>query len=179
MIRGIAYSKPLALGAAAAIAAVCVLFCVRTAKKSEVLAQRRQGVSIEGELSSQIAAKSEFESSNLGVLRKRVDQFLGSAGTWERAAGRLGTAWLAGPVKRDEKAGCAIQTGTMSLSSHSVRVWPDIVSAVQDLEAIPGVDVAEFEMKTSGIGDRRSLDAARILLVVRTAPSAAAATPFP
>jgi hypothetical protein len=179
MTRGVAFSKPLALGAATAMAVVCVLFWVRIAKKKEVFEQRREGVVVEAGLSSQIAAKSEFESSNLGELRKRADQFLGGGGTWQRAMGRLGSAWLAGPVRRDEKAWCTMQTAAMSLSSHSVREWPDIVSAVRDLEAIPGVDVAEFEMKSSGTGDRRSLDAARILLVVRTAPSAAAANPFP
>jgi hypothetical protein len=179
MTRGFAFSRPLAFGAVAAMAAVCVLFCVRTAKKTEVLDQRRQGGVVEAELSAQITAKSEFETSNLGELRKHAVLFLGSAGTWERVTGRLGSAWIAGPVQRDEKAGCTVQTGTMNLLSHSVRAWPDIISAVRDLESIPGVDVAEFEMKTSGAVDRRSVDVARMLLVVRTAPSAVAATPYP
>jgi hypothetical protein len=177
MNRGVKFSKPLASAAAAAMVAACALSWAQIEKRAEISDQSRRGSARETELSSQIAERSEFDDSSLGRLRKRADQFrgrLGSAGTWERAVNRLGAAWLVASVRQEDRLGCKVQTGTFSLSSTSVGIWPDIVSAVGDLETIPGVGVVKFEMRTSGNVDRRSLDIARIILVVRTSSSTAA-----
>jgi hypothetical protein len=56
----------------------------------------------------------------------------------------------------------------MRLKSPSPADWPAIVEAVRVSEGLPGVGVAEFDMKTSGTRERRTVDSVAILVVVQS-----------
>jgi hypothetical protein len=59
------------------------------------------------------------------------------------------------------------------MRSPATTDWPDIVDAVKDLEDCPGVRIIEFEMKTSGDRERRSVDLVKIVVAIQTLRSAA------
>jgi hypothetical protein len=178
MTRGFSYSKPLAAATVAAVIVAGAVSWTHAVTKTRILDQRRRGGVMMDEMTSQIAAKAEYEEANLEALRARVVQFkkrLGNAGAWQSLAARLSAGWHADPTKKEDRRFYTVESGSFLLLSHSVGDWPDIVSAVHDLESIPGVDVAEMEMRTSGDGVRRILDTARIVVVART--TAAPAVP--
>jgi hypothetical protein len=171
MTRGITYSKPLAGAAVAALVVAGALFCMREANAANRAGLRRHAESDERALEAQVSAMSAFEDENVAALRARVGRLrlqLGPDGTWERLVSRLGAGWGSEAGTREDKAGYSIQTGTVSVLSRGVDEWPAIVEAVGQMEAMPGVGIAEFEMKTSGSGDRRTLDTARMLVVIQT-----------
>jgi hypothetical protein len=177
MTRGVAYSKPLAVAAAAALAGAFVLLWARMATDASLSQARLHAASAEGDLTTRVTAMSAYASENLDALRRQVGNFrvhLGAEDTWEGIVRLVGNGWIAEPGPKEERNGYSVQLGTLKLGSHSVGDWPEIVDTVKALEATPGVGIAEFEMKTSGSGDRRSLDTARILVVIqasRTRPN--------
>jgi hypothetical protein len=179
MIRGVAYSRPFAAAATAALIAAGAMFWIRLATHAKLSELRLHAANSERDLATRIGALSAYESDNVDALRRQVGLFrvrLGTDGTWDRLVRRLGGGWSAESGLREDKSGYSLQPGTFRLLSHAVGEWPDIVEAVKDLEAIPGVGIAEIEMKTSGSGDRRSLDTARILVLIqasRTGPNSA------
>lgn len=178
MIRGIEYSKPLAAACATAIIASCTMAWLRVGLNAKISEQRRRASTLESNLTGQMEAKSEYDDENLNALRERVGRLrtqLGPDGTWERVAGQFGDGWKSEPGPSDDKNGYSVRYGTFKLLSPAVTDWAKIVEAVRNSEAIPGVAIAEFEMKTSGGRDRRSLDLVRILVAVRTSRSA----PYP
>jgi hypothetical protein len=171
MIRGIQYSRPLVAAGAVAVVASCTMIWLSLELNAKISEQRRRASSLEASLSGQIAAKSVYESEDLDALRDKVGRFrvrLGSEGTWERLVRQFGDGWTAESGPKDDKNGYCIQYGTFKLLSPAVADWPKIIEAVKDSEAIPGVGVAEIEMKSSGGHDRRSLDLVRILVAVQT-----------
>jgi hypothetical protein len=171
MIRGIAYTKPLAAAAVAALAAAGGLFWMRTANAADRAGLRLRAESEERTLQARVSAMSAFDSKNVDELRTQVSRLrkqLGTKGAWERIVTRLGVGWASEAATKEDKAGYSVQTGTFSVLSHGVDEWPAIVETVGQLEAIPGVGIAGFEMNTSGSGDRRTLDTARMLVVVQT-----------
>jgi hypothetical protein len=171
MIRGVQYSRPAAIGAAAAAVAVGAVTWQHHALGARILEQRARAAAVEERLNGEIAANSMYESDRLTALRDQVGRSrirLGDAATWGRIAGRFGEGWTLETGAIDEKGDHSIQYGTIRLPSPSVADWPKIVEAVTDLEAIPGVGIAEFEMTSSGGRDRRSMDLVRILVAVHT-----------
>jgi hypothetical protein len=171
MIRGISYSKGLAAAAAAALIAAGATLWMRVATKASLLDLRQRAVNAERDLRDRINAMSPYEDEDVIRLRRQVDQFrthLGSDGTWEGLVRRLGAGWSAEVGSREDRGGYSVQLGTLTLQSHAVTEWPGIVDMTGQLEAMPGVGIAELEMKTSGSGDRRSLDTARIVVVIQT-----------
>jgi hypothetical protein len=170
MIRGIEYSKPLAAAGFTALVAAGAMFWMRTAASRMLSEQRRHAAVAESELETRIGAMSKFESENVEALRlqvKRVRLHLAADGTWGRLVGRLGSGWVADGASMEDRNGYSIQSGAFRLRSHAVGEWPEIVEAVKDLEAMPGVGVAELEFRATGNGVHRSLDTARIVVVVQ------------
>jgi hypothetical protein len=170
MKRGFAYSRPLAVSAIAALAAVAASYAFQAAMSARLLDQRRRAEIVEAGLSGRIAARSAYDGASLEALRTKARRFrvsLGQEGTWRGVGVLLGGDWAAVPGAKEERRGYSVQSGEFRLSSSSVGAWPAIVRAVSDLEAIPGVDVAEFEMRTTGDAASRSLEVARIVVEAR------------
>jgi hypothetical protein len=171
MIRGVQYSMPLAGAGVAALAAATVMAWLRFDLNAEIVEQRSSASIAEASLSSQIAAKSIYERERLDALREQIGRFrmrLGTDGTWERVVRQFGPGWNAEMGVRDDRSGYSIQYGIFELVSPTVADWPRIVEAVRESEAVPGVGIAEFEMKASGGPGKRMLDLVRILVVVET-----------
>jgi hypothetical protein len=182
VIRGIQYSRPLAAASIAAAVALCAMIGLHLELKAGILERRRRASVVEATLLSQINAKSMYGAESLEELRDKVGQFrvqLGSQGTWERLVGQLGEGWTAESGPMDNKGDYSIRFGTFRLISPSVLDWPKIVEAVKESEAIPGVGIAEFEMKASGDRDRRSLDLVRFLVAVQTSRNGKNAATLP
>lgn len=171
MIRGVQYSLPFAAVGVAALAATGSMIWLRFDLEARIAGQRRRASIAEASLSSQIAAKSMYERECLETLHSQVSRFrerLGTDGTWERAVGQFGSGWNAELGARDDRSGYSIQYGTLRLISPTLADWPRIIGAVRDSEAIPGVGIAEIEMKASGSRGQRTLDLVRILLAIKT-----------
>lgn len=171
MIRGVQYSKPLAAGAAAVAIASSMLIWQHHELGAKISEQRRNAAIAESNLESEVAAKSMYESEYLNALRDQMSRSrvqLGDEGTWGRLVRRLGDRWSAEPGQMDGKGGQSIRYGTMRLLLPTVTDWAKIVEAVTNSEEIPGVGIAELEMKTSGSRDRRTLDLVRILIAIQT-----------
>jgi len=171
MTRGLIFSKALAAAAAAALIAASATYWVRAAAKTDLVAQRRQAATAERELRTRVDAMAAYESENLDSLRRQVGRFrthLGTESTWDGLVRALGSGWSAEIGPRDDRGAYSIQLGTLTLVSHAVGEWPGIVDALGQLEAMPGVGIAEFEMKTSGSSDSRTLDTARMGVVIQT-----------
>jgi hypothetical protein len=174
MTRGVAYSKPLAVAAMIALGAAGTMLWARLATEAGLSKLRRDSAADKRALQTRIAAMSDCETENVDSLRREVSRFrvnLAAFGTWESLASSLGP--------KEERNGYSIQLGTLRLLSHAVGEWPEIVSTVGRLEALPGVGIAELEMKTSGTGDRRSLETTRILVVIQASREAAKSTLTP
>jgi len=171
MIKGVQYSKPLAAGGAAAVIAAFVAIWQHFELGANISEQGRSAAIAESNLRSEVAAKSMFESEDLKALRDRMSRSriqFGDEGTWGRLVRRVGDRWSAEAGPTDDKGGTSTRYGTIRLLSPSVTDWARIVEAVTDSEETPGVGVAEFEMRTSGSRDRRSLDLVRILIAIQT-----------
>jgi hypothetical protein len=170
MTRGIAYSKPLAAAAAAAVFATSAMCWLHTTTNTKLSELRKRDAAVEDGLGAQIAAMAPYENGDLETLRAQVGRYrtrLGSKGTWDRLVRRLGSGWIAESGPKYDKSGYSIQLGTFKLVSHAVSDWPEIVNVVKELETIPGVGISEFSMKTSGSGNRRTLDTASIAVVIQ------------
>lgn len=175
MTRGLIFSKPLAVAGAAALIAASAMLWVRSSTQADLVALRRDGETAQRDLRNRVDSMSAFENDNLESLRRRVGRFrmhLGTEGTWDGLVRALGNGWSAEIGPRDDRGAYSVQLGTLTLVSHAVGEWPAIVGAAGQLEAMPGVGIAEFEMKTSGSGDRRSLDTARMVVVIQTTRAA-------
>jgi hypothetical protein len=175
MTRGIAYSKPLVAAGAAALVAASAMFWMHRATSAKISELRRHAATEESDLLNRINAMSAYESENVDSMRRQVGRFrmhLGTEATWDILVSRLGNRWVVDKGSKEEKGIYSVQLVTLRLVSHAVGEWPSIVEAVGQLEAIPGVGIAEFEMKTSGADDRRSLDTARILVAIQTSRAA-------
>ncbi len=171
MIKGLAFSTGLAAASSTAIAAACVMFWTRTELQSKATEHQRRNSDIESGLSAEIAAKSEFESDRLKSLKSRAGLLrvhLGAADTWDRLVKRFGAGWTVEAGPKDERSGCTFQYGSFTLKSPVLADWPGIIETLKDSERLPGVGIAEIEMKTSGNLERRSLDSVRILVAVQT-----------
>ena len=171
MIRGVQYSLPLAAAGAAALVAVGSMMWLRLGLSSEIVEQRRLASVAETSLSSQIAAKSMYERERLEELREQIGRFrvrLGADGTWDSVVSRIGLGWYAEPGTRNERGTYSIQYGTLKLMSPTVADWPRVIEAVGESEAIPGVGIAEIEIKASGVRGQRTLELVRILVAVQT-----------
>jgi hypothetical protein len=171
MIKGVQYSKALAGGAAASVIAACAMSWRHLELGASIARQRQRAAVAEAKLTSEIAARSMYEGESLEALRDQVGRSrirLGDAGTWGRLVGQLGDGWAADSGATEDKAGYVIRYGTIRLLAPSIADWPRIVGAVKDSEAMRGVGIAEFEMRTSGDHDRRSLDLVRILVAVHS-----------
>jgi hypothetical protein len=159
------------MGAAAAMIAACAMTWRHHGLAARISEERSRAATVEANLNAEIAANSMYDSTSLTALRDRVGRSrirLGDEATWGRLAGRFGEGWTVEAGAADEKGEHSIQYGTIRLQSPSVADWPKIVEAVADLEAMPGVGIAELEMTSSGGRDRRSLDLVRILVAVHT-----------
>jgi hypothetical protein len=182
MTRGVTYSKPLAVAAMIALGAAGTMLSARLATEARLSKLQRDSAADERALQTRIAAMSDYETENVASLRREVSRFrvnLAAFGTWESLVASLGSAWDCEPGPKDERNGYSIQLGTLRLLSHAVGEWPEIVNTVGRLEALPGVGIAELEMKTSGTGDRRSLETTRILVVIQASREAAKSTLTP
>jgi hypothetical protein len=171
MIKGVQYSRALAGGAAASVIAACAMSWRHFELSANVAQQRRRAAVAESKLTSEIAARSMYEGESLDALREQVVRSrvqLGDAGTWGRLVTRFGDGWTAETGPTEDKGGYVIRYGTIRLLAPSVADWPKIVEAVRDSEAMRGVGIAEFEMRTSGDRDRRSLDLVRILVAAQS-----------
>ena len=171
MIRGLVFSRVLAAASSAAIAAACAMFWTLAELQSKNSEHQRRASGIEAGLSAQIAAKSEFERDRLEALRIRVGLFrvhLGTANTWDRLVKRFGAGWTIEAGPSEDRNGCSVQYGVFSLKSPELSDWPGIIEILKDSEGLPGVGIVEFEMKTSGNLERRSLDLVRIHVAVQT-----------
>jgi hypothetical protein len=179
MIKGVQYSKALAGCAAVSVIAACAMSWRHLELGADIAQQRRRAADAESKLTSEIAGKSMYEGESLDALRDQVGRTriqLGDAGTWSRLVRQFGDGWSAESGPTEDKGGYEIRYGTIRLLAPSVADWPKIVEAVRDSEAMRGVGIAEFEMRTSGDRDRRSLDLVRILVAVqssRTEPTPA------
>jgi hypothetical protein len=171
MIRGIRYRRSLAIFGAAAVIAACASYRLRITLNAQIAERRLRASAQEASISRQIAEKIMYDDGRLRELRERVSRFrvtLGGEGTWDSLVRRLGNGWSAESGPMEDRGGYSVQYGTIKLLSHTVSEWPRIVEAVRDTEAMPGVGVAELEMKASGDRERRSLDLVRILVAVQT-----------
>ncbi len=171
MIRGFQYSLSLATLGGAALVAMSAMTWLHFQLNAENHEQRQRATIAEANLSAQIAAKSMYERENLEALRERVGQLkirLGTDGTWERVVGQFGPGWNSQLGTKDERGIYSIQYGTLEMVSPSPSDWPRIVEAVKASEAIPGVGIAELEMRASGGLGKRTLDVVRILVAVQT-----------
>ena len=171
MKRGLSYSKTLAALCAASAVAAFAMGSLRHEVSLAVARNRSTAAAREGGLSAQIAAKSPYENEDLEALRLRAQALRGSLGddsTWEKLTTRAAGRWRVEAGADDRKNGYKQRVATMTLLSASVADWPEVVKAVGDLESIPGIGIAEFEMKTSGGREQRTLDVARVLVSVRT-----------
>jgi hypothetical protein len=171
MIRGVSFSRVLAAAGSAAIVAACATLWLRLEVNSEDLEHRRLASGLEASLSAQISAKAVYDDARLEAMRSRVGRFrlqLGTNDTWDRLVRGFGEGWKAEVGPRDERNGFSIQYGVFRLKSPALADWPEIVERLKDSEALPGVGIVEFEMKTSGSREQRSLDMVRILVAVQT-----------
>jgi hypothetical protein len=178
MTKGISCSRSLSVVAGAAFGVAAALYWMCSSLRGDVSERVRGYVVFESELSSQIAANSKYSDENLDALRANVGRIrlrLGDGLTWSRLEAKMGERWALQGTSHSEVNGYSTRTGAIERQSPDVGDWPEIVAAVEEWEAIPGVSVTAVEMKTSGSSDRRSLDTARFLVSVRTRAS----MPFP
>jgi hypothetical protein len=171
MKPAIAYSGRLAIGALVSAALGCAALVIHAQLASRISGCLSHFAEVDADLSARITAGSEFENDRLETLRARVSRFrlqLGPSDTWERLANALGSDWTAEVGQREDASACSVQHGQFTMKSPALSDWPGIVERVRKVEALPGVAVAEFEMKTSGGRDRRAVDLVRILVSVQT-----------
>jgi hypothetical protein len=171
MTRGVVYSKGLATASAVAIAAAGTTFWLSAQLKSKIVERQHGAASLVASLSAQIVAKSEFEDERLEMLRDRVRRIklqLGTDDTWDCMLRKFGDRWAVEPGQKENRKGSSVQRGVFRLRSPKVTDWPEIIEAVKDAEALPGVEIVEFEMKTSGSLARRSLDSVTAHVAVQT-----------
>jgi hypothetical protein len=168
---GFKYSKLHIAAAAAGTGAACAAVWLHIVLGGETVEERRRGQDSEGSLTAQIAAKSMYGNARLSALRDEVARSsaqLGGKGSWESLVGRLGNAWACETETVEGMDAYPVRYGTFRLASPAVADWSAIVEAVGNSEAIPGVGIAEIEMKSSGDRTRRSLDLVRIQVAVQT-----------
>lgn len=171
MTRGVSFSRPLAAAAAAALAAVCAVAGAHAELRSLTSFRMGRATELERSLREQIEAKSGCDRDRLEALHEQVSRLrvqVGAEDTWNRMIRIFGDAWSTETLSREDRSGCSFQTGVMRLKSPSLADWPGIVEAVRACEGLPGVGIAEFEMKTSGTRERRELDSVRIVVVVQS-----------
>jgi hypothetical protein len=170
MKRGISYTKSFAIASATATLASCAVLWMHASINARILEQRRSALEIDSRVSAQIAAKSEFNGERLKDLRAKVNNIrihLGAEGTWERITREIEKTWIIEGGLIDERGGYSIQYRNLKLRRPLVADWPNVVQTVKDLEALPGVSVAELEIRTSGGRDGRSMDLVRIQLALQ------------
>ncbi len=171
MKRGSTYSKPMAAAAAVALIATGAMFGMHAEYEATLLERRHHAESAERGLRNRIGAMSAYGDENVEALRREVGALrthLGTEGTWDGLVRQLGGAWSVERGPREDMGTYCVERGTLTLVSHSVGEWPRIVDVAGQLEAMAGVGIANLEMKTSGTGGVRSLDTARLDLVVHT-----------
>lgn len=173
MTRGVAYSRhALALGSAGlgvAWAMVLVHHLVAAVRTEHW----RRAAELEGSLTKQVAARSDYEDSKLDAQRARVGSFrsrLAPGNTWDSLVRLFGKGWTAEPGPSDVREGFSLQAGTFILVSPAASDWPQIVEAVEAAEQRTGVGIASFEMKSSGNAERRTVDLVKIVVAIHARP---------
>jgi len=170
MTRGVSYSRRWLAFSLTWVGAACAMALFRHQMAGESLERIRGAADREGTLSRQIAERSDSEDSNLIALRARIGRFrkqLGSADSWDLLVRQFGGSWTAEAGPRDDRADYSLQVGTFVRISPAVSDWPEIVRAVGLAEHIPGVGIAELEMRSSGNRDHRSMDLVKFVVAIR------------
>jgi hypothetical protein len=161
MIRGFSFRRSRAAACAAAACVLAAALALRRHTAGELSELRSRDDAREAALCSRIAGLGPCDAADLEALRARVRGMRGRLGppdAWDRLLRLLGGGWESGTVRRDERAGYAVATGTLTLRRPSTSDWPAIVDAVRAIEEAPGAAVTGFEMRTSGDRGRRVVD---------------------
>jgi hypothetical protein len=171
MKEGITYSGRLASLCGVTLGAAILMAWLRQDLALRQTLKLRVAGKLEADLGRQIAANSDYEKSNLEALRTRVDRFqyfLGSENTWKEIIQQFGKSWRCEAGTKSDRDGYSVQMGTFELLSPALSDWSKTIEVIGTTESLPGVGIANFEMKTSGNSEHRSVDFVRIVVEVHS-----------
>lgn len=156
------------------VTAFCIaggLLYLRLSLKAELAGSERSDAATESALAAQISAISGCKDEDLEVLRAKIGHIrlqMGDDVTWTRMESKLGAQWQRQGASWTEESGFSLRTEILERRHPDIDDWLEIVRSVKAWEAVPGVSVVAFEMRTSGGRDHRTLDLARVTLSVRS-----------
>jgi hypothetical protein len=171
MKKGVVCSRSLLVVAGVLFTLTCGLIWLRFKLKAELADRTRSDVATENALATQIAAMPGSEDEDLDLLRSKIDRIrlqLGDGLTWPRMVSTLGPQWQPQTSTWTEKSGASLRTEILERRNPELEDWPEIVSSVNALESFPGVSISDFEMRTSGSRENRTLDVTRVTLSIRS-----------
>ena len=171
MKKGVVCSRYPLFAAASAFGLAIGLLWMRASLKAEVARIMRSDAADESAVASQIAAISGCKDEDLELLSAKIGHIrlqMGDGGTWTQIEAKLGSQWRPQGASWTEKSGFSLRTEILERQHPEIDDWPEIARAVKAWEAIPGVSVVAFQIKTSGGRDRRILDAVTVTLSVRS-----------
>jgi len=169
MIRGVAFSRPLAAAAAVGWVSTAGAEWLRLEDLSQRARGERAREDLASNVSRQIAAKEDFDNKKMNSELRSAGESnprLLSVDEWSAFMREIGAGWSLTFDPMDAHGDYSVQRATLRLRSPDVGDWPHIVAAVKAAEKRPGLRVLAIKLKAGGDQQRRSMEEAEIVLSI-------------
>ncbi|HEY1849232.1 MAG TPA: hypothetical protein VGG37_08490 [Opitutaceae bacterium] len=165
------FSRKLAAGAALALAGLCGISAARSSARSGFDAARRQAVDAESRLRSEGERLSGFSRGRLDAARStalRLRESLVPFPGWERLTQAAGLGWTLERGRTDSGGDLDTRFCILRLGPANLRAWPEILSAISRVEAVPGTGVSSLDIRTEGEASARRFAEVCLTIAVRS-----------
>ena len=171
MTEGTTFSKRYVALCSVAIGVAILMawLCQETAANRKAKLSNASGD--EREISRQIAARSAFADSDLAALRLHVDRFqvlLGPEDQLATVVRGFGSSWDAESNSTEERNGFSVHIETFRKLAPRIADWSKAIDLLGELELLPGVGIARFEMRTIGDHSHRSVDFLKVVVEIHS-----------